>query len=863
MTVVAPDDCGITNWVVKRDWRRDFDVEMRAEGHDLFVPNRLLPSQPPTAGAPITLVAMGRRPNGQVAVVVGTQTTIWRYIGVADQDWEWVEEGYVDQEGSPLSDYFDDFNGGTWLEIGGGFSTSGHRWEAETISGYLILNNGVDLPVTYQVQDPEVYPIYELREQGVASVGTITIHDDLLVCGDIKIIKEQSQVIEGQAFSIPVIGGPAISTFSSFQTPLAPLSVGTKFTLRGSNSTLQGQFQVYSLQSSTTMVFTEPGVLTAGVASVTFDLLSAIMNGPNPYGLLDDTLVDRFQNRVLWSAPNHPRRFAAVVPCTVNAFSNGIKLDYPVKSLTLGTQIRITGAGINGGNLTATVVYIEGTAVTVGDSAITSAEADISAAVTAAQTALNSAIDYQNGTAITLANAIAAASGSPGDATLSASVDTARRLNDLAVTAVNEARAALAAAQQAAVISTEFIAADMDGSVAGKFEDLEDDGSAVLKMLTLRDFLVVYTETKIFLGTFTGSATNPFNFNIVRIPDGTALHHRYTLVLLVNTNRFGGAAHVYAGKNAFYHFDLTLQVPTEIAEFQACQDTFFNAARDTEAFAVDNGITKEVWFCFGLDSGVDKALRWDYRFGTLSTTTVAVTAAATVIRPRAVIVFGQKEEWFVMGTADGSLLRLGFIASDAVDSAMANVPGGSIRLTRRVAPNQTHIQASSAFFTPEMIGWSIVTHSSKAVLAITGYVSATEVIVLGDDAVNNEQFKIIGAIWHRNGQAYDSILKSGCGEFNSPTTLKVLNRYAVIGDNEMGNSQILVTLLSGTNYRNMTEEVTDAPLDLNDRTMQPALVAGYYLQDQIKVSGINNPVRLDCRLFDLTARGERFFERGV
>src|SRR5262249_2784701 len=52
---------------------------------------------------------------------------------------------------------------------------------------------------------------------------------------------------------------------------------------------------------------------------------------------------------------------------------------------------------------------------------------------------------------------------------------------------------------QTSVTSAPVQATDMIGSIVGQ-EDLQDDGSGILKMLALADQLVIYKDTSIFLG---------------------------------------------------------------------------------------------------------------------------------------------------------------------------------------------------------------------------------------------------------------------------------------------------------------------------------------------------------------------------
>lgn len=854
MTGVSAETAGAANWTIKRDWRRDLEVEMRAEGYDLFAPNPAAPDQPPTNRQPITLIAMARRPNGQIAIVVGTQSTIWRYTGVSDIDWSYISSDYIS------SDYFAQ-QSGTWMQIGTGFSTNGRRWEAEENNGWLVLNNGVDLPVTYRVEDQSVVPMYELREQGVASVGTIVAFDGILLCMDVRIISDAA--------------------------------------------------------------------------------LPGILNGPNPYGLItDDTIIDRFQSRVVWAQPNFPRRFAAIIPCTVNFGSNVVTLAYPAQSLNEllaanpGTfQVAILGAGVNGSNITATVVAVQGNQLTIGSNAITTAAAQAQLNVQNAEAALVAAQQAKLGTAATLVaaqaslvSAQAAEASSPSAAnaaavaSASAAVDDATTADTAAATAITNAQTALNAAQQALVTKTSLQAADMNGAIAGQFSDLEGDGSAILKAKPLRQNVVIYKETGIFLGAYTGDVTNPFTFQEIQIPDGTALRHRDTLTLMPGAARFangyayGGAAHVYAGRNAFYRFDLTNQVPLEMPEFQPCQDLFFKAAKTGQVFAADNPITREVFFCFPFYSGPDKALRWDYRFGTLSTTALAISAACGIIRPEPVVglaipaqlpgeigavvgeggataigeggeqVIGEggeapggessppylpafdllREQWFVMGTPLGVLLRYGLVGADRDDAGIVpadNIGSNGLTITKPLVSGT--VTASGSFFTERMVGRSIITNTTQTVLAIQTYISPTQVVVIGSGAVTAENFTVVPGIWHQAGSPYSSTLQSGAEAFGSQMSQKQLDRYSAIIDSNSVSCPMAVTLQAGYTPKTMQDAITVGLSNPGASDMIAPLVFGFYLGDRIIVSGINTPARLACRVFDFVPVNARGFGRSA
>lgn len=212
---------GLSNYTTKRDWRRLLDREIRAEGHVKFAPNpnksEISQSLPTGVAGAIIVIAETTLPNGRIATVVGTRTNLWVYYGLYNGI-------YVDGDANGLyvvSDYFED-NPGVWEEIGSGFSTNGNRWEAEQVGEYLVLNNGVDLPMTYRAGDSSVTPIWELREQGVASVGTIAEINGILCCFDIRAIPTGNLETIAGAKSGAVEGAVsgAVSSIDSYESPI-------------------------------------------------------------------------------------------------------------------------------------------------------------------------------------------------------------------------------------------------------------------------------------------------------------------------------------------------------------------------------------------------------------------------------------------------------------------------------------------------------------------------------------------------------------------------------------------------------------------------------------------------------------------
>ena len=135
-TALSAESAGIANYVEKTDWRRELDVEVRREGHEYFNPGGTSNAGEAFPGNTddITLIHMARRPNGQVAIIVGTETTLYRYKKL--DDITYVHSSYT-------SEVYFSTTQSNWITIGSGFTTKANgakRWQAVNLNGYTVLN---------------------------------------------------------------------------------------------------------------------------------------------------------------------------------------------------------------------------------------------------------------------------------------------------------------------------------------------------------------------------------------------------------------------------------------------------------------------------------------------------------------------------------------------------------------------------------------------------------------------------------------------------------------------------------------------------------------------------------------------------
>ena len=165
INIASHENVGAENYTVKWNFRRFHDREILREGWGEF--------RSSAAGAvlvpdgDITLIAEAARANGDRMLIAATATTIYRH----------TDSG--------------------WVQMGTGYATTGRRWEAVSVNGYLVLNNAVDLPLTISVGDSAPQPIWELRERGIACVGTIAEYYGFLHCFDVSEIVDLNAWMNG------------------------------------------------------------------------------------------------------------------------------------------------------------------------------------------------------------------------------------------------------------------------------------------------------------------------------------------------------------------------------------------------------------------------------------------------------------------------------------------------------------------------------------------------------------------------------------------------------------------------------------------------------------------------------------------
>lgn len=811
---------------------------------------------------PLTLLHLARRPNGKTAWIAGTPSTLYRYFGLdqgAYKAGNGTPDAYIEEPPAPNTPYFDD-NPGSWIIIGTGFTVNAQRWEAVNINGWAIFNNGVDLPVTYRVEDLEVIPMYELRESGVASVGTIAEFGGVLHLADISSIQTgklselfdpigitrsgdggsltaqqvaNTVTVTDDFFTIADIARTIIFDDGSTKNITAVTDART-VTVDGVAETIGSQpfrirtraAQAGSLYSGLTGI---SGTQASGSPNVTAN--GAIFN----IGMAGTTFL-RYANG--WQAniigfigptqvtldDNAPMTFTNV-PFYIVSIPESNSSDYQVVAQATLFTPDMVGREIvwNSGTVKRIVAYVNAFTVMVdSDWSVASDLVGIENPNTYGpytDTTFIDRVQYRDmwsmpdfprqfspvffgsiaaGASTLYLNAPVKSIEAGRQLLISGAGVSGGQLIANVVLVAGQLVVRLDAPASVSVTNANVFYADAVASIVG-FEDLQDDGSGIIRMLELQGVLVIYKDTSIFLATYTGDTAQPYIFRLRKMPSSKALFYRNTLVLVAFENPATNF-HLYAGRDSFYRFDMVAQFPSVEPTFEFCKNVFFDKANleyTNWIFAADNIITKEIFFVTFPFHQDERILCYDYLFATVSTSSMVISAAASGKRPE-VTTIGETEDWFVMGTPKGVVLQYG-----KASLPQANWNGLKEIFYRRSANPYSDTK--------------------------TGY---------------------------------QSMLQSGQSDFGSPFNEKDIRSLVPYLSSQSPTTQILMELLGCRNVAELAAVIDSRLLpDPKTSNLMPTFARRHYFGFRITVEGMDNPVRLAQVTMEVSGVGSKSFVR--
>lgn len=560
------ENVGERNWSRKLNFRRFKDAEIRREGWIRFFGN----TQYVFDGSESVLrLAELVRPNGDRVIVGASRTKLKKY-----------------DTGTAL-----------WSDISGGltFSGSGKRWQTCTVNGYIIFNNGVDLPVSYRVEDATVTQIYEMRQVGICRVGRICEFNGFLMLGDITEIKavqlntwmngfssytQATNSSKNVNFSI-VLGDHQnrfdVTTGAGTITATLPtltfsqrMYVWIKKVDAGAGTvvtspTIADETMVLSAQNDIALVHWNG---TAWVAKV---FSGGVIPSTDPYGTPPASITNRLPWAVANSEFGEPTKWAPLFDAPMAAASTSIVLPFNPSTWTANrTRVAVINGGPSGATLGGQLGYEDGVLITA-----------IGAFSAAAM-----------GVAITI------------EVTTNVSITYPRLVQVTRWTDIS--------------------------TIVGRYL-LTSDGSDIIGLDKLSDLLVISRKTGFFVGRYTGDADNPFVF----APRYAGSNVPGWGDCIANVN--GDFLLFPTLEGRFYQFDgISWPVVHEV-----CDDAgalFFSGVTQlTECFIIDNPATKEIWFSNGV-----LVFAFDYEFGTASEIDAIVGAGAWVQKP------GASDAWFIL-----------------------------------------------------------------------------------------------------------------------------------------------------------------------------------------------------------------------
>lgn len=221
-----------------------------------------------------------------------------------------------------------------------------------------------------------------------------------------------------------------------------------------------------------------------------------------------------------------------------------------------------------------------------------------------------------------------------------------------------------------AVSSADVYKSSALNSIVG-FDDIEDDGSAIVLQIPLKTQLISFKASgHIWQTYYTGDLDTPFAKDRVTKKPGIAPRFPRAVVNIVNDDNeeyllFPGAKH-------FYRFDLGSQAPQQAKLFMGAEkELFFSRIKGLgkfEVWAADNTCTDEIFFAYLWEEyetgyyGANRAVALKYAKDCESISEVDgfnFTCAAPVQKPLAGFHGDDTETWFLMGDGDGKITLYG------------------------------------------------------------------------------------------------------------------------------------------------------------------------------------------------------------
>lgn len=174
----------------------------------------------------------------------------------------------------------------------------------------------------------------------------------------------------------------------------------------------------------------------------------------------------------------------------------------------------------------------------------------------------------------------------------------------------------------------------------------------------------------------------------------------------------------------------------------------------------------------------------------------------------------------------------------------------------------TVFKTSADVFLPGDTGKTI-RFADMVQVAIVRYLDARTVVVFADPMPVKvaKTFVIVDAIWHRNGEDYDSPLQSGMEAFGAADMEKQMDGYVPILSSQSPDATLALALRSAKNPADAVDRLTTNLTAPQTHNLIPVILAGHYLGDRLTVSGVNAACELSSRIYRLVNTNSNSFGR--
>ncbi len=826
----SQDTTGAANYVEKINFRRETDGEVRREGWSRLNLDGTLCDELGSA-APVRLLKQFSS-EGNMYLVAASGDKVY-VLNESSKQWKVIAENLYN---------IDEFNySSKQASTAAFYGLKAKKIEVVAIDGYLIINNGLDLPLYYRPDWPCAFPMFSLRERGIIRVGTISEFDGRLFIADVEYFDES--IDNNFTYFMGASESP-------YRPPEEFFDYDTyTFTYRVVHTI---EFSAWRLALTSGEARSAPNLFGQNYQATVSEITDGVLKKIKIPYQMGGTKQRRFYDAVGFSDSNANGRYDSTSDASVFVNSNGYRMlnisnSWRIANSSSDTSIYETtdsipylGDWTGGGSvlshwfLASTVFnpyhnnldfYIDGalsdtdhssysySTVLVGDQIrMTVTDSTGKSGVYDAVVEKIESDYYNYETVLTLRDSYRQSSGVVTNSGAEPDADDVYATGDKVVF----------------VLLKEPDIFNSDSSISREASDaitFPEDGSQILKMLKLSDKLIVHRQTG-YLAISRGDNLSPFYYE--ERYKGERVADLRNTIININEQR-----QIFVGYNGVFSITPASVEPELFAPLMMGEEFWrFTSSDEAEyVYAEENSITQEIFINSPVmyeSVGTSRVLKWGVvAFDMINNTTSIIDQPFTV---------------------------------------MANVFASGIIKTRRFLMGCHVVER-----TLSPLAYSSVLYQDSQIIDST----QSAIQNLGARIVrygygSNEAGRGPYREFSRDGADYPCVLKFGKNDFADRFSEKKLRSYALhmsdifdygkyVDDDYVEDGYVDTAVTAdialatfSTSQVSETIEFNEKLVDLSSEIMIPVLSQGNYFQDTITLSGVDQPFKILGRTFDVS-----------